>query len=117
MKEERISQRVDIELPARFSFQDRPNAWIEADVINISTHGFCFRTGAKYTDSLSGKPVIHLGFALNEKENVSLNIQVVWAGRTGRDNCLVGGEVLSPSGPDYQKILEFYTRIFRERSK
>lgn len=117
MREERISQRVAIELPAMFCFQDRPNSWIGADVMNISTHGFCFRTKAKYAGMLNEKPIIQFGFALTKEESVALDIQVAWAGKTGNDNCLAGGEILSPSGSDYQKILEFYTKIFRERSR
>lgn len=116
MREERISQRVHIELPAMFCFQESPNSWIGADVINISTHGFCFRTKAKYAGMLSDKPVIQLGFALSVEESVALDIQVVWAGKTSDYNCLVGGEILNPSGSDYKKILEFYTKTFRERS-
>ena len=116
MREGRVSQRVDIELPGKFCFAGKANTWIDADVMNISLNGFCFRTNARYTDALNAKPVIQLGFGLTEEEDVVLDIQVVWAGKTGTKNCLVGGAILNPSGPDYQKILDFYTQLFKARS-
>lgn len=117
MKEDRISQRVDIELPAKFYFQDKPNAWIDASVVNISTHGFCFRTDAKYADAFNGKPIIHLGAAISKEESVELEIQVAWAGKTSSYNCLIGGEILDTSSADYQRILELYTRLFRGQAE
>jgi len=116
MKEERISQRVEIELPAKFCLKDQLDAWTDVTVMNISTHGFCFRANAKHMDALNKKPVVQLGIAISEEESVELEIKIAWAGKTSSYNCLAGGEILSPSGSDYQKILNFYTRLFRERS-
>ena len=115
MKEERISQRVEIELLAQFYFEKQPDSRFKAAVVNISTHGFCFRAEAKHNEALSEKPVVRLSIELSNEESVELNIQVAWSGKTSSYNCLVGGEILSPSGSDYQKILDFYTRLFRER--
>jgi hypothetical protein len=116
MREERISQRIEIELPAKFCFHAQPDAWAKTTVVNISTHGFCFRTEAKFKDLLSERPLVRLKIAISRKESVEMEIQVVWAGKTSSYHCLAGGEILSPSGSDYQKILEFYTKLFRERS-
>lgn len=115
MKEDRISQRVQVELPARFCLKQRPDSWIEATVINFSTHGFCFRAHAKHNETLSNKPTVHLVIEFPDKESVALDIQVAWAGKTGEYNCLCGGEILDPSGTDYQKILAFYTKLFRSQ--
>ena len=115
MKEERISQRVEIELPAHFSFKEDPRSWFEATVMNISSHGFCFRTEAKHNEAFGEKPVIRLSIGLSEKERVELNVQVAWSGKTSSYNSLVGGKILNPSGEDYQKILEFYTKLFRTK--
>ena len=71
MKEERISQRVQIELPAQFCFEKQPNSWFEATVINISTHGFCFRTAAKHNEALNGKPLVRLSIGLSKDEMIS----------------------------------------------
>ena len=117
MKEERISQRVEIELPAHFSFKEDPRSWFEATVMNISSHGFCFRTASKHNEALGEKPVIRLVIGFSEKERVELNVQVVWSGKTSSYNSLVGGEILNPSGEDYQKILEFYTKLFGTQSE
>jgi len=117
MKEERISQRVQIELPAHFCFEKQPDSWFKATVVNISTHGFCFRTETEHNEALNGKPVIRLSIELSKEERVELNIQIAWSGKTSSYNCLVGGEILSPSGSDYQKILEFYTELFRAQSE
>ena len=116
MDEGRISQRVEIELPAKFCFKDRPDAEVEATLMNISTHGFCFRADAKYTDALNQKPIIQLRLAVSEEESVSLEVKIAWAGKTSSYNCLAGGEILSASGPEYQKMLDFYTKLFREQS-
>jgi hypothetical protein len=117
MKEDRISQRVEIELPAKFHLEQRPDSWVKAAVVNISTHGFCFRAGAEYNEVLNSKPAIELAIELSKKESVKLNVQVAWSGKTSSYNCLAGGEILNPSGADYQKILEFYTKLFREQSE
>ena len=116
MKEERISQRVQIELPAQFCFEKRPDSRFKATVVNISTHGFCFRVEAKHNEALNGKPVVRLSIKLSNKEDVELDFQVAWSGKTSSYNCLVGGEILNPSGLDYQKILGFYTELFRAQS-
>ncbi|HQP10569.1 MAG TPA: PilZ domain-containing protein [Candidatus Omnitrophota bacterium] len=115
MKDERLSQRIEIELPAKLCFQAQPNAWTKATIINISTNGFCFRTEAKFNDLLNEKPIVRLQIAIAKKESVELVVQVVWAGKTSSYHCLAGGEIPSPSGPDYEKILEFYTKLLRER--
>ncbi|MCK5012604.1 MAG: PilZ domain-containing protein [Candidatus Omnitrophica bacterium] len=117
MKEDRISRRVEIELPAKFYLEKQPNSWVKAAVVNISTHGFCFRSGAEYNEILNGKPAIVLSIELSKEESVELNVQVAWSGKTSSYNCLAGGEILNPSGSDYQKILEFYTKLFREQSE
>ena len=116
MKEERISQRVQIELPAQFCFEKQPDSRFKATIVNISTHGFCFRAEAKHNEALNGKPVVHLSIELADEEGVDLNIQVAWSGKTSSYNCLAGGEILNPSGSDYQKILGFYTKLFRAQS-
>ena len=116
MKKGRISQRVEIELPAQFCFEKQAKSWFEAMVVNISTHGFCFRVEAKHNEAFKGKPVVFLAIELSNKERVELDFQVAWSGKMSSYNCLVGGEILNPSGPDYQKILEFYTKLFRTQS-
>jgi hypothetical protein len=115
MKEDRISQRVEIELSAQFCFEGKPESVFAATIVNISTHGFCFRTESKHNEALSGKPIVRLAIELSDKERVELDFQVAWSGKTSSYNCLVGGGILDPSGLDYQKILEFYTKLFREQ--
>ncbi|MCK5260406.1 MAG: PilZ domain-containing protein, partial [Candidatus Omnitrophica bacterium] len=117
MKEERISQRVEIEMPAKFCFEEQPKSWFEATIVNISTHGFCFRAEAAHNGTLSGKPVIRLFIELPDEENMELDIQIAWSGKTSSYNCLAGGEILDPSGSDYQKVLEPYTKLFRAQSE
>ena len=117
MKEGRISQRVDIELPAKFCLEKNPKAWFEATIVNVSTHGFCFRAEGGHNEGLNEKPVICLSIELSKNERVELKVRVAWSGKTSSYNCLAGGEILDPSGMDYQKILDFYTNLFRMQSE
>lgn len=114
---ERISERVSVELPAQFCVRSDSKSLWKGMIVNISTHGFCFRADAKYMDVFLAKPVVHLSVAITKKETAEFDIQVIWAGRTSRLNCLVGGEIMDPSGPDYQKILEVYKRIMQYQSE
>ena len=116
-KEDRISQRVEIELPAEFCFKDQPDEKIQATLVNISSHGFCFRTDAKYVDALNEKPTIELDISISQEEKAALDVKIAWVGKTSSYNCLAGGGILSASGPEYQKILDLYTKLFREQSK
>ncbi len=117
MQEDRISQRIEIELPAKFCFQKQSQSWFEATIVNISTHGFCFRTEVEHNERFGSKPAIRLFIQLPDEESMELDIQIAWSGKTSSYNCLAGGEILDPSGEDYQKVLELYTRLFRERSE
>jgi hypothetical protein len=114
---ERISERVSVELPVQVSLRSDAKFFLKAMIINISTHGFCFRADAKYTDAFLAKPVAHLSVAITKKETAEFDVQIIWAGRTSPLNCLVGGEIMDPSGLDYQKILEVYKRIMQYQSE
>lgn len=117
MAEERRSQRIEVELPARFTFDKNKGVWLDATVINLSTNGFCFRADANHNPAFGDQPVISLSIGFPGEENIELGIKVIWSGKTSSYNCLVGGEILNPAGEAYQKVLDYYTRVFRDRAQ
>jgi len=110
---QRKSERVLIELPSKFCSSDKPDFWLDSTIMNISTHGFCFRTKSKYYEELNQCPTVHLVVEIEKGEELGFQVKVAWAGRTSLENCLVGGEILDASGPDYKKILELYARLLQ----
>ncbi len=111
----RRSDRVLSEIPAGFRRREE-EAWTTAMIVNLSVHGFCLKTETSHRDKIQERD--HIEVMVKTVEGVlGFEVRVAWVGTIGPLHCLAGGEILNPSGEDYQRLQEIYQKLLALQAK